>query len=201
VPILRVIAGAFGWWSRHPWTVFWVALLIFPGVALALVVIVGPRVPSAWLLTTWWELLVMAWWSVAIVIMFSIPVSFVMGLVRSFRASPVRALLITVLLALVLAILIPLYANVGSRARIAKADADVRALAKATSMYRDHMGRLPATLDELTRRATNSRAEAAGPFIDALPSPPAGYEPYRFEPRPDGTFTISSKGDHTARAP
>jgi hypothetical protein len=59
---------------------------------------------------------------------------------------------------LVAAILIPLYAGVGSRARVAKAQADLRSLASAATIYSAYMGAPPATLDALTKGADPDRA-------------------------------------------
>src|SRR5439155_218288 len=70
------------------------------------------------------------------------------------------------------AIATPLYANVQTRARIAKAQADSRTLASAVSIYTAHMGALPTALGLLTAIATNSQNIAAGPFMASIPTPP-----------------------------
>jgi len=97
------------------------------------------------------------------------------------------------------AIAIPLYANVQARARIAKAQADTRALATAVSMYSAHMGNVPPALTALTSPATNSSNQTAGPFMAGIPSAPAGWSSYGYTGNPaDGTFTITASGDGTS---
>jgi hypothetical protein len=68
--------------------------------------------------------------------------------------------------------------------------ADTRAIASAVSLYAAHMGRLPASLEALTDDAVNDRGENAGSFLGAVPAPPAGSPPYRYEARADGTFRV-----------
>lgn len=84
------------------------------------------------------------------------------------------SLLATVLVA-------PPATRVTSRARLAKAQADTHKLASAIHFYREHTARLPETLDDLTRPVANAKGEAAGPFLGAIPPPPAGWAPYRYE--------------------
>jgi hypothetical protein len=67
--------------------------------------------------------------------------------------------------------------------------ADTRAIASAVSIYAAHMGRLPDSLEVLTKPATNDRGATAGPFLLAVPAP-VGETPYRYEIFPDGTFSI-----------
>ena len=55
---------------------------------------------------------------------------------------------------LLAAIAIPLYANIQSRARIAKAQADARTLASAVSMYSATFGNIPAALADLASAGT-----------------------------------------------
>src|SRR5215470_19242761 len=54
-------------------------------------------------------------------------------------------------------IAVPLYANVQQCARIAKAQADARALASAVSIYGAHMGVVATALTDLTSQVTNSQ--------------------------------------------
>ena len=101
------------------------------------------------------------------------------------------------------AIAIPLYANVGARAPIAKAQADTRALGSAISSYAAHMGTLPSALTDLTAQATNGLNQVAGPFMGSVPVPPPGGSPawgasYTYTPNAGaGTFTVSATGDGT----
>ncbi len=59
----------------------------------------------------------------------------------------IELMIVVAIIGILAAIAIPLYANVQARARIAKAQADIRALASAVSMFQAHMGTLPAALD------------------------------------------------------
>src|SRR5262245_19119581 len=70
------------------------------------------------------------------------------------------------------AIAIPLYANVQTRARIAKAQADSRTLASAVSIYTAHRAALPAGLPAPTSPAVNALGQTAGPFMANVPAVP-----------------------------
>ena len=93
---------------------------------------------------------------------------------------------------LVFVLLYPVYGNIVTRARNAKATADTRALANAVIVYRSHMGRLPAALDELMQPATNRSGETLTPMLHTLPTAPVGFAPYRYEKRADGTFRVTT---------
>src|SRR3990170_4300503 len=76
------------------------------------------------------------------------------------RRNKRRRMLIGLGLVMLLAIAAwPLYGNVSTQARIAKAKADTRALAGGVDLYRSHMDRLPSALEDLTQPATNRRGE------------------------------------------
>src|SRR5207237_8770762 len=85
--------------------------------------------------------------------------------------------IVVAIIGILAAIAIPLYANVQARARIAKAQADARALASAVSIYSAHMGFVPTALTELTGVVTNTQGQTAGPFMATLPTSPAGWTP------------------------
>jgi len=97
------------------------------------------------------------------------------------------------------AIAIPLYANVQQRARIAKAQADARAVGSAVAIYAAHMGVLPTALTDLTGQVTNGQNQVAGPFMAALPTPPSGWSSaYSYgATTASGVFNISASGDGT----
>jgi hypothetical protein len=103
---------------------------------------------------------------------------------------------LSILAALAVAILFSLNA-IPRRARIAKAQADVRAIASAVSIYAAHMGAIPRTLREITVPSRNSRGQTGGPFLSAIPAPPSGWTPYIYAPGESGTFTVESTGDGT----
>src|SRR5258705_12677718 len=122
--------------------------------------------------------------------------------VANQRASPLIELMIVVaIIGILAAIAIPLYANVQARARIAKAQADARALASAVSIYSAPMGVVanPGNLAVLTSVAVNTLNQSAGPFMATIPTPAAGWSAayaYTGETAA-GTFVISAAGDNT----
>jgi type II secretion system protein G len=109
----------------------------------------------------------------------------------------IELMIVVAIIGILAAIAIPLYANVQQRARIAKAQADLRALASAVSMYAAHMGANPATLDLLNAAAVNPQGQSAGPFMSATPAQPSGWAVYTYVDNGNGTFTLTGTGDAT----
>ena len=110
----------------------------------------------------------------------------------------IELMIVVAIIGILAAIAIPLYANVQARARLAKAQADARALASAVSIYSAHMGTIPTALTELTTVATNAQNQIAGPFMASVPSGPTGWGAYAYTPvATAGTFTITNAGDGT----
>jgi type II secretion system protein G len=119
----------------------------------------------------------------------------------------IELMIVVAIIGILAAIAIPLYANIQSRARIAKAQADARSLASAVSMYSATFGALPADppgLDALTTPTTIGGV-TGGPFMRTLPQLPAGWtgEGTTYSYSVDlttGTFTITASGDGTSVA-
>jgi len=111
----------------------------------------------------------------------------------------IELMIVVAIIGILAAIAIPLYANVQARARLAKAQADSRALASAVSIYSAHMGNIPTLLTDLTSAVTNSLGQTAGPFMASIPTGPAGWGAYTYTPvATAGTFTITNSGDSTS---
>ena len=111
----------------------------------------------------------------------------------------IELMIVVAIIGILAAIAIPLYANVQARARLAKAQADARALASAVSIYSAHMGNIPTLLSQLTTVATNSLGQTAGPFMASVPTGPTGWGSYAYSAdTAAGTFTITNAGDGTS---
>jgi type IV pilus assembly protein PilA len=109
----------------------------------------------------------------------------------------IELMIVVAIIGILAAIAIPLYANIQARARVAKAQADIRTLASAVSLYSAHMGTLPADLGLLNAAATNAQGQPAGPFMATTPPPPTGWAAYTYSSTTAGTFSITSSGDGT----
>ena len=111
----------------------------------------------------------------------------------------IELMIVVAIIGILAAIAIPLYANVQARARLAKAQADARALASAVSIYSAHHGALPTTLVQLTSAQSNALGQVGGPFMASVPLPPSGWGAYNYTPVVTaGTFVITTAGDGTS---
>ncbi len=104
----------------------------------------------------------------------------------------IELMIVVAIIGILAAIAISLYANVQGRARLAKAQADARALNSAISIYSAHMGALPTALTDLTSAAVNGAGQTAGPFVTSVPVPPATWSAYSYASSTSGTFSVTS---------
>jgi general secretion pathway protein G len=113
----------------------------------------------------------------------------------------IELMIVVAIIGILAAIAIPLVANVQARARIAKAQADLRAVASAISLYQAHTGSLPtagiANLTVLTTTVTNTQNQTGGPFLGAVPSAPSGWLAYTYTQPTTDTFQLQGSGDST----
>ena len=104
----------------------------------------------------------------------------------------IELMVVVAIVGILSAIAIPLYANVHGRARVAKAQADVRTIASAVTLYQSHMGAVPPSLAALNSPQTNSNGITAGPFLSSTPAPPQGWSAYAYTSTTADTYSVSS---------
>ena len=111
----------------------------------------------------------------------------------------IELMVVVAIIGILAAIAIPLYANVQARARVAKAQGDVRTIASGIGLYLGHMGVIPTALAQLAALATNAQGRVDGPFLVSVPIPPAGWASSYFYSgsTADSIWTLSAAGDGT----
>jgi prepilin-type N-terminal cleavage/methylation domain-containing protein len=116
--------------------------------------------------------------------------------------SLIELLIVVAIIGILAAIALPLYANMQARARVAKAQSDVRNVATAVAAYMAHMGSLPGAMTDLTGPTTNPQGISAGAFMANTPVPPSTAWAYSFATGAAGAFTVSATGEgQTITAP
>ena len=179
------------WWLARPWKTFWLTVLVLmaTGAFLDVSFVLGFRGESVPAIAGVFMMVQLA----------LLLASFLWATWASWRRSKIGAITKVGVPVLAFVLLIwgseALMEGLRARARLAKVNADTRAIGSALSTYAQHKGRLPATLDELTSSTTNGRGELAGPFLLRLPTAPPGWTDYGYEARADGTFSVRTEGE------
>jgi prepilin-type N-terminal cleavage/methylation domain-containing protein len=108
----------------------------------------------------------------------------------------IELMIVVAIIGILTAIAFPLYANIQARARVAKAQADVRTLASAIVVYSAHTGVLPTAITDISS-AVVVGGVTAGPFISPIPAPPLAWSAYTYtkDAPVAGSFTITTGGD------
>ena len=132
----------------------------------------------------------------------------------------IELMIVVAIIGILAAIAVPLYQNIQSRARTAKAQADTRTIASAMVMYSAHCGDLPGAAGDTCapggaapggllavqcNQALCPPGQTAGPFFATFPTPPAGWgAAYAIAFPAPGTFSVTAgpptNGDNAGAA-
>ena len=108
----------------------------------------------------------------------------------------IELLVVVAIIGILAAIALPLYAQMQARARVAKAQSDIRNVATAVAAYMAHTGSLPAAMANLTVTVASPQGITAGPFMANTPISPSTAWTYTYSPTPaSGTFYVSAAGE------
>ena len=132
----------------------------------------------------------------------------------------IELMIVVAIIGILAAIAVPVYANLQARARIARAQADLRTLAGTFSAFGAHCGDVPGSVAaaawpaagaaaaggtcaltvagagpaQLTGAVTDAALILAGPFMGRVPQPPATWT-YAYTRTGAGVFTLQGVGD------
>jgi prepilin-type N-terminal cleavage/methylation domain-containing protein len=131
----------------------------------------------------------------------------------------IELLIVVAIIGILAAIALPLYQNMQARARIAKAQADTRAMASAIGIYTGFCGGLPdngssatdcpiasgqsgALPAVLLTQQTNAQNQVGGPFLNAAPTLPQNWTgssatSYKYSSSTTGVYLVCATGDGT----
>ena len=138
----------------------------------------------------------------------------------------IELMIVIAIIGILAAIAVPLYSNMQARARVAKAQADLRGMLGALVAFGAHCGDVPATTPAWTPAApvvalagaatcvaalggtvavlgqsvADANGVAAGPFYTRIPVPPAGWQ-YAFNRTGVGTFNLNGQSAADMPAP
>lgn len=132
----------------------------------------------------------------------------------------IELMVVVAIIGILAAIAVPMYASMQARARVARAQSDVRVMVGTFSAFGAHCGDVPATIAawpaagaaaaggtcvlnvagtgpaQLTAASTDAAGIVAGPFLRTVPQPPAGWT-YAYAKAGVGNYTITATGDGT----
>jgi type II secretion system protein G len=112
----------------------------------------------------------------------------------------IELLIVVAVIGILAAIGIAYYTSMQQSARVAKAQADVRAIASAAGNYMAHTGTVPSAITDMTVTVSNPMGMTGGPFLAGVPTQPSGGNPtwsaYSYTGNATaGTFQVSASGD------